>query len=447
MLTRIVVAICATAGAGALAVWLGAGIGMSLVAGALAAGALAAGDAWRGRRVARWLHEPGGRPAPRVGGLWSEIAYRAERALRESQQAAHAERNRLDQFLAAIDASPNGVLLLDTLDQIAWCNAKAADHFGIDPARDRLQPVTNLIRIPAFVAHLHGGRLDEPVLLRNPAGAATLSVTVRPFDVGMKLVLSHDVTAHERAESMRRDFVANVSHEIRTPLTVLAGFVDSMRKLPLSDAERQQMLTLMAQQTDRMGALVGDLLTLARLDGSPRPPPDAWFALDALLGAVEIDALALSAGRHTIAFPPVTDVRIAGSEAELRSALGNLVSNAVRYTPEGGRIDVDWTFDAEHGGVLGVRDTGIGVAREHLGRLTERFYRVDGGRSRDSGGTGLGLAIVKHVAQRHGGTLDIASQLGRGSTFRIVLPPARVRVGNAAGSSAGPRLADALVGR
>jgi two-component system phosphate regulon sensor histidine kinase PhoR len=226
---------------------------------------------------------------------------------------------------------------------------------------------------------------------------------------------------------MRRDFVANVSHEIRTPLTVLAGFIETMTNLPLTEVERKRVLTLMAQQADRMGTLVSDLLTLAQLEGSPRPHADRWVALAPLFAQVAVDAKVLSAGRHTLVFPASTDAQIAGAPNELLSAITNLVNNAVRYTPEGGRIELGWKVLTDGAGEIGVTDTGPGIAREHLPRLTERFYRVDGSRSRDTGGTGLGLSIVKHVAQRHGGELDIHSELGRGSLFRLVFPAARVR--------------------
>jgi two-component system phosphate regulon sensor histidine kinase PhoR len=188
------------------------------------------------------------------------------------------------------------------------------------------------------------------------------------------------------------------------------------------------VLHLMAQQTQRMQTLVADLLTLAQLEGSPRPPADRWLPLARMLQAVEAEARALSAGRHEIIFLPADGVQLAGAEAELQSAIGNLVSNAVRYTQEPGRIDVQWKLHANGSGEISVRDTGPGISKEHLPRLTERFYRVDHSRSRDTGGTGLGLSIVKHVAQRHGGELDVTSEVGRGSTFRLLLPAARVRI-------------------
>jgi len=422
----------------ALACGLGALVGFMVaterggLVGALAAGmaallAMVVVDAVRGWRLMRWLREEQQGIAPRDSGFWGELAYRFERSLRGLERQAHVERTHLAQFVSAMEASPNGVLLLDANDQIEWCNVRAAEHFGLDPERDRQQRVTNLIRSPTFVDYLQTGNFEEPVTLRDPR-RGSLQVTIRSYGEGSKLVISQDLTERERSDAMRRDFVANVSHEIRTPLTVLSGFLETLRNLPLTEVERKRVLMLMTQQAERMGNLVGDLLTLARLEGSPRPAGDKWVRMATVFGQVEAESRALSAGRHVLTFASPGEARIAGNESELLSALGNLVNNAVRYTPDGGRIEVGWRRLDDGSGEVAVSDTGHGIAREHLSRLTERFYRVDGSRSRESGGTGLGLAIVKHVVQRHGGELDIASEPGRGSTFRLLFPATRVRV-------------------
>lgn len=401
---------------------------MSAVLGSVA-GVVTVGifDGLRGRRLMRWLRGSQSGDAPRDSGFWGELGYRVERAVRLREKTVESERMRLEQFLSAIEASPNGVMLLDESSRIDWCSAVSAEHFGLDPQNDRMQRVTNLVRSPAFVAYLQEGRFAEAVVFPAPDGQRSLSVAVRPYGDGMKLVLSQDVTERERADAMRRDFVANVSHEIRTPLTVVAGFVETMAQLPLTEVERRRVLVLMGQQTQRMQDLVGDLLTLAQLEGSPRPAADRWLDLSALLRRALADATALSAGRHAVVANGDEDFEVAASESELFSAVTNLLNNAVRYTPEGGRIELAWRRREDGGLDLSVTDTGPGIAREHLPRLTERFYRVDGSRSRDTGGTGLGLSIAKHVIQRHGGEIDIQSELGHGATFRLVLPPLRVR--------------------
>ena len=431
LLPRLLVVVLVAVGTGALGYAFGTlGVAWaSALAGSIAAAlALAAFDVRRATQLVGWLQGSRHEGAPRDTGMWGEIAYRTERELRALEQAVQAERSRVAQFLAAMEASPNGVLLLDGSDVIEWCNARAADHFGLDPQRDRNQHITNLIRSPTFVAYLQAGNFAEPMTIGAPERRGALQITIRAYGPDdHKLILSEDQTERLRSDSMRRDFVANVSHELRTPLTVLTGFLETMRNLPLTEVERTRVMTLMSQQADRMTTLVGDLLVLARLEGSPRPPLDSWVDIAAVFVQVEGAARALSAGRHAITFSGAGGASIAGTESELLSAVGNLASNAIRYTPDGGRIDVEFRIDGNGSGVIEVSDTGRGVAREHISRLTERFYRVDSGRSRESGGTGLGLAIVKHVAQRHGGELDIESTLGKGSTFRLIFPAARVR--------------------
>ncbi len=426
----------------ALLVFLGAQLGMLLgsqwgvpsLGAALGASLSAAGvvalESLRAHRLLRWLRSDRSDSAPRDPGIWGELAYRIERSHRKLDKRVAIETSRLDQFLSAIEVSPNGVLVLARGDHIEWCNSAAANHFGLDPQRDRHQRVTNLVRAPAFVACLQSSDHGAPMVFQVPH-LGSLQINIREFGDGMKLVISQDVTERERNDAMRRDFVANVSHEIRTPLTVLAGFVETMSNLPLSEVERRRVIELMAQQTQRMQSLVADLLILAQLEGSPRPAVDRWTSVRQLLDQAQVDALALSAGRHRIDVHVAEDAQLAGTEAELASAVSNLVTNAVRYTPAGGSVDIGWSIRDDGLGQVEVRDTGIGIEKAHLSRVTERFYRVDGSRSRDTGGTGLGLSIVKHVVQRHGGELEISSEPGRGSTFKLIFPAARVRRGGA----------------
>lgn len=427
---RVLLAVLAVMGAAAAGAWLLADSSWApwgAAAGAGVAVALATLiDSWRGLRLLRWLTGHQDADAPLMGGFWGELAARAERVIRKREKETRREQEQLRQFLSGIEASPNGVLMLDAGEQIEWCNQMAADHLGLDAHRDLRQRITNLVRAPAFVAHLHARNHEQSVQIPAPGGTGLISIVVRPYGDGQRLLLTQDVTARERADKTRRDFVANVSHEIRTPLTVLAGFVETMSSLPLTDVERQRVLGLMAQQTKRMQSLVGDLLALARLEDSPRPPVDQWWPLSRVGAAVEAEARGLSAGRHPLEFD-WGPWRVAGSEVELQSGIGNLVNNAIRYTPEGGVIRVSAVSRVDGGLEIRVNDSGPGIAPEHLPRLAERFYRVDGSRSRETGGTGLGLSIVKHVAQRHGGELRITSELGRGSCFTLVLPAARVQ--------------------
>ncbi len=382
-------------------------------------------DTLRMRALANWLVGPADRRAPVHTGPLAELGYRIERALKAREAMTATEQDRLLQFLSAIEASPNGVLLLAANDRIQWMNRVSAEHFGLDPRRDLEQSITNLVRAPAFVALLRSSQFGDAVTIPAP-GARSLSVLVRPYGDEMKLVLSQDITERERNEIMRREFVANVSHELRSPLTVLTGFIETLGEIDMDPAERARIYSLMEQQTRRMLSLVEDSLTLAQIEGARRPAVDTWIDVGQLLDRIRADALAFDQGRHHVEVQAGPAARISGTESELHSAVWNLVSNALRYTPEGGSVAVRWTLNGGGRGEFSVADTGIGIRREHLSRLTERFYRVDSGRSRETGGTGLGLAIVKHIAQRHGGELRIESEPGKGSTFTLTVPASRI---------------------
>jgi len=390
---------------------------------------------WRGRRLLAALKSEAPQSMPRGGGLWGELAQRMARLLRDREGQLRQSEARLEEFLVALENSPNGVVLLDEKGRIEWCNQTAATHFGFDARRDQLQHIGNLVRDPAFASYMASWNYSRDVVLTMPQAAAAplkLSVQAHPYAGNRRLVLSRDVTAVEQAEAMRRDFVANVSHEIRTPLTVLAGFVETLQTLPIEADERQRYLGLMAQQAHRMQTLVNDLLTLSRLEGSPPPGSAEWTSLAGLTAQAEQEARSLSgllaqARPHELKFAPAPAFEVSGAPSELLSAMSNLLSNAVRYTPPGGRIESSWQALPDGRMEFLVRDSGPGIAPEHLSRLTERFYRVDRSRSRETGGTGLGLAIVKHVLQRHGAELRIESAPGSGSTFAIQLPAARLR--------------------
>ena len=396
-------------------------------------------DTSRGARLLRWLRVGNAAEVALRTGLWGEVSERARRLIRARENEAQESQHRLQEFLSAMQASPNGVLLLDANGQIEWLNQTAAAHFGLDPQRDLLQHLGNLVRDPGFANYFATRDFRHALIMpgreSTPARPVKLSVQLHSYGQGRLLLLSGDITAVEQAEAMRRDFVANVSHEIRTPLTVLAGFVETLQTLPLDDGERGRYLSLMAQQAERMQSLVNDLLVLSRLEGSPLPSDTEGIAVPALMRQLERDGHALSAvmnrsaePRHQLVFESLLSGDIVGAPSELLSALGNLVSNAIRYTPPAGKIVVRSRLLADDRAEFSVSDSGPGIAQEHLPRLTERFYRVDRSRSRDTGGTGLGLAIVKHVAQRHGGELLIASTPGKGSVFKITFPASRVRL-------------------
>jgi two-component system phosphate regulon sensor histidine kinase PhoR len=373
----------------------------------------------------RWLRRPELDALPRGRGVWEEGLAELHGFLKHREAEHQRLAQSLTRFRAAVRALPDGVAILDREHRIEWSNPTAAHHLGIDPRRDLGQPVVNLIRQPDFVDYLAAGDFREPLVLR--ARDHTLSLQLIEFGDEQKLLNSRDVTADERIEVMRRDFVANVSHELKTPVTVLAGFVETLldESFAMNPAQRNRFLGMMAEQATRMQRLVEDLLTLSALESSAAPIDEQPIELRAFVQSLADEARALSGGRHRIDATVRDAGRLLGSPTELHSAFSNLVSNAVRYTPEGGSVRLSWHV-ADGRGVFSVSDSGIGIEARHIARLTERFYRVDSGRSRESGGTGLGLAIVKHALTRHQAVLDVASEPGSGSTFSAVFPDGRV---------------------
>lgn len=378
------------------------------------------------QRLWQVLDAPAYGEIPSALGVWGEVYYRLHRLVKRwRSQVLQVEQQHL-RFIQAIQASPNGVLMLDDSDQIEWCNAVAETHFGLNAKRDIRQRIMHLVRDPMFVKYMTLQNFDEPLIMRD-AGTYmqnVIEVQVFPYGENRKLLLSLDITKLENTEAMRRDFVANVSHELKTPLTVLTGFLETVRDLPLSNEDRTRYLGMMHAQSMRMQHIVEDLLVLAKLEGDSQPPLMDIVGMERVMLQLRHDAEALSGGKHDITVDREIGIDLRGSELELLSAFGNLVTNAVRYTPSGEKIHLSLRREGERA-IFEVADTGLGIEAEHIPRLTERFYRVDRSRSRDTGGTGLGLAIVKHVLSRHHAELDVKSEVGRGSRFIIRFPVER----------------------
>jgi two-component system, OmpR family, phosphate regulon sensor histidine kinase PhoR len=382
-------------------------------------------------RLSGWLQAPHG-PVPQGSGMWEEVfsgLYRLDRQTSHEREEIAAE---LARFRSAASAMPDAVVILDAHQHIEWCNPTAERFFEIEARRDAGLSLLNLVRAPDLAAYLAGERFDQPLVLRMARGEGlVLSLRIVPYGQERKLLLSRDVTQAERIEGMRRDFVANVSHELKTPLTVVHGFVETLSdgEVPFTEIRRCEVMQLMRQQTDRMLQLIEDLLTLSALESAPGQASRTPVSAADLLAAAQAEALALSGGRHSIEVQAGPAALILGDDKDLRSVCGNLMSNAIRYTPKGGRVSIAWRIRESGEGEIAVSDSGIGIERRHIPRLTERFYRVDHSRSRETGGTGLGLAIVKHVLNRHEAVLEVDSELGKGSCFKAVIPIHRVRAG------------------
>jgi len=373
----------------------------------------------------RWTLSGMDTPVPQGSWVWEQVFANLYRRLRMRKEAETNLAATLARMREAAEAMPDGMVILTGDDHIEWFNWHATSYLGLNPEHDIGQPLANLVRQPEIIEFVAHGNFGEPLTVKSARDPRlTLALQIIPYGTEQKLLVARDISNLEEVETMRRDFVANVSHELRTPLTVLCGFLETLETLPPHDPELPHFLKLMKTQADSMQRLVNDLLTLSQLESPQNPLRQEPVDIAALVRNVYNDALGLSAGTQQIKLQINSTSKILGSESELASAFGNLASNAVRYTPHGGTITLSWhnTGDREE---FEVRDTGIGIAPEDIPRITERFYRVDRGRSRNTGGTGLGLAIVKHVVLRHQAELSINSTPGKGSSFVIRFPAAR----------------------
>lgn len=376
-----------------------------------------------------WLKNPTMEQVPESFGTWEAVYHRLYQMVRTQFRSQQKLSSALDRFISAGEAMPDGVVVLNEKDRIEWCNPVSMRHFGLDRRQDIGQQISYLVRNPDFVEYLHALDYAHPLNFRpSRSQELLLSVQLVPFDSTRKLLISRDITQLEKVQTVLRDFVANVSHELRTPLTVIGGFLETLLDLEHPDpAATARYMRLMLDQAKRMQRIVEDLLTLSRLENGQNQLRDEPVNIPQMLQSIYADAQTISADRHHITLDLATEFHVLGNRDELYSAFSNLVSNAIRYTPEGGDIRLVWKTENRRA-VFSVTDTGIGIDPQHIPRLTERFYRVDKGRSRDTGGTGLGLAIVKHILLRHHATLEIQSQPGTGSCFQACFPPDRLAV-------------------
>ena len=429
-----------------LLAWAIGGTGWAL--GVLAIGAIAVigFHLYHLELLSEWASGPLDGPVPVGRGSWAPTFGAIYRQVRTRAAYQRDLRHLIARFQQAAEAIPDGIVVLDKNNRIEWANARALAQLGLDLAHDTGAPIVNLVRQPEFLRYLESGDYGNPIVVASGRDSRiTLSLQLVPFSLDKKMLMSRDVTQLEALARMRRDFIANVSHELKTPLTVISGFVETMQDMELDSRQRARFLQLMLEQARNMQRLVADLLTLSALESEHNMVAEERFAIVPLMLEVSSEAKALSKGQHEVSLAIGDAATVLGSREELSSAFGNLVSNAIRYTPSNGRIAIAWRVDPDGTGVFSVSDSGIGVAAEHLPRLTERFYRVDRSRSRATGGTGLGLAIVKHVLLRHQAELEIDSEIGRGSSFAVRLPARRVERAPETGDSGHPNAGESAL--
>lgn len=367
------------------------------------------------QRLTRWLRSPS-KNTPETIGVWEEIYYQLYQLYQRQRNARRKLTSILSRFQESTQALPYATVVLNEYFEIDWFNSAAKRMFDLNASKDVGQRIDNLIRLPRFAVYLKAQEYEAPLEFNHDSSRLSMSLTA--YGSGQYLMTVRDITERTKLDAMRRDFIANASHELKTPITVISGFIETLREQ--ANEGMQVPLEKIQQQTSRMQLILNELLQLARLESENYIDQPEVIDLEDLLSEVHQDALVLDAGVHNIQLSSGATT-IEGSREELRMAFSNLVINAIRYTPEKGKITV-FSAQSDTGVSVGVKDEGIGITYEHIPRLTERFYRVDPGRSRNQGGTGLGLAIVKHVLDRHRAQLAIQSTPGKGSEFRCDFP-------------------------
>ena len=377
-----------------------------------------------------WFKTPEIKHIPEGTGVWEDVFTALLQYARSNLADQTQLSSALERFNLTANAIPDGLVILGASNEIEWCTPRSETQLGLDFGTDKNLPIVNLVRDSHFIAYLYNGDFSEPFKLKswqNPE--LTFEIQLISFGQNQKLLICRDTTQLEKVEVMRRDFIANVSHELRTPLTVVGGFLETLGDMQgaVPDAIKGYF-GMMQDQTIRMRRIIEDLLTLSKIESNIAEPENQEINMAKLLAQIQSDALGLSHSlyktKHNIQLAIDQTLNLSGAQDELQSAMSNLVNNAVRYTPKGGDIAINWQLQDEHA-VFSVRDSGIGIEQQHIDRLTERFYRVDRGRSRETGGTGLGLSIVKHILIRHQAKLEITSEIGVGSTFSIIFPRSR----------------------
>jgi len=391
--------------------------------------ALAAHLTWQLANLFRldyWVRHRSFADPPEFGGVWGEVVTQVVRLHRRKRYHKQRFVKLVRQIQRSTAALPDGVVILNAQREIVWFNRTSSRLLSLRGAADYGLRIDNLLRQPAFARYLDSGDYQYPVVLQPDAGLDSyLSLQLVPYGEGQHLLLVRDVSRQMRLENMRKDFVANASHELRSPLSVIAGYLETLYHDSALDQELQAPVGEMRRQAARMTSIIQDLMALSKLEESDEIVGGDYIDVSALLAVLRKDVLARPVHPRDVRIKIESTAMLRGDEPEIHSAFSNLVDNAAKYTPPEGSIDMRWWVD-DDGAHFSVTDTGIGIPPEHIPRLTERFYRVDAGRSRATGGSGLGLAIVKHVLQRHGATLDIESTQGVGSTFTVHFPPQRV---------------------
>ena len=372
-----------------------------------------------------WLSKPLIEELPQGTGGWESIFSKIYQDVRTRRKSKKNLATTIDQFILASDALLDGVIVINESNEIAWANKRAKTMFGVDSIKDKTQPIQYIYRNTEFTAYLDAEEYDQPIHIKTKNIIEDIEIRIISFGKLQKLIIGKDISVIIKNESIRKEFVSNFSHELKTPLTVITGFIETLDASLITDKPTKQIFNLMMEQSTRMKRLIDDLLLLSNVESSLIKNRSEEINSKKLFEKIKKNIKLVDKERHKIIYKINYQFNIYGSKHEIESAFTNLITNAIRYTPNDKVININWNA-INYTPIFEVIDSGIGIEKKHINRITERFYRVDDDRSRSTGGTGLGLSIVKNIMIKHQGELNILSELNKGSTFKLIFPSDRL---------------------
>ena len=376
-------------------------------------------------KLNKWIESPSLKNLPNGTGIWENIFAKLYRTYRQQKKSQTQLTTTLDQFNQAAEAINDGIIAVNEDNEILWSNKKAQKMFNINRKKDYNQPISYIFRNTDLSSYLLKEDYEKSINIHNPTNKIDIEIKATFFGDNHKLITCRDLTLLNKAENLRKDFVSNFSHELKTPLTVISGFLETLEDQKTIDAESKKIISLMSKQAFRMKKLIDDLLLLSNVESDYLRNRSEKIIIKDMFRKIKTEVTLVNQEKHNIIYSINNEINIYGSISEVYSAFMNILTNAIRYSGDAGEIKVSWN-KINNDAIFEVTDNGIGIPEEHLTRITERFYRVDEDRSRESGGTGLGLSIVKNVMSQHQGDVRIASELNTGSSFKLIFPSERI---------------------
>lgn len=376
-------------------------------------------------KLSNWVESPSLKNLPNGTGIWQNIFAKLYRTYRQQKKSQTQLTTTLDQFIQAAEAINDGIVGVNEDNEILWSNKKAQKMLNINPKKDYNQPINYIFRNSDLSNYLIKENYEDSINIHNTNNKLDIEIKATFFSENHKLITCRDLTSLKKIQNLRKDFVSNFSHELKTPLTVISGFLETLEDRKKIDVQSKKIISLMSEQAHRMKKLIDDLLLLSNVESDYLQNRSEKIIMRDIFKKIKNEVSFIDQQQHKISYSLNNEINIYGSSTEIYSAFINLLTNAIRYTDKKGEITVSWN-KINNDAIFQVADTGIGIPEKHLKRITERFYRVDEDRSRESGGTGLGLSIVKNIMHQHQGEIRVASEINSGSSFKLIFPSERI---------------------